>query len=63
MSNFKIDRSAFKIQTFVEADKANIFDVNVTYSEGLREAYFLISKAYGFSLSNPPKIDKEYFSS
>ena len=63
MSDYKFDRSAFKIQTFSESDKGNIFDKNVPYSERLRQAYFLISQAYGFSMSDQPKLDRNYFSS
>jgi len=63
MSDYKFDRTAFKIQTFTEADKANIFDKNVSYPERLRQAYFLISQAYGFSMSDQPKLDRNHFSS
>lgn len=63
MSDYKFDRSAFKMQTFQEADKANIFDKSTSYSERLRQAYFLISQAYGFSMSDQPKLDRNYFSS
>lgn len=57
MSDYKFDRSAFKMQTFKEADRANVFDKSVSYSERLRQAYYLISQAYGFSMAEQPKID------
>ena len=63
MSDYKFDRTAFKIQTFDEADKANIFDANVTYQERLCQAYYLISKAYGFTMSDQPRLDRNHFSS
>ncbi len=63
MSDYKFDRSAFKMQTFQEADRANIFDKSVSYPERLRQAYFLISQAYGFSMLDQPKLDRSYFSS
>lgn len=63
MSDYKFDRTAFKMQTFVEADKANIFDKNVSYPERLRQVYFLISQAYGFLMSDQPKLDRTHFSS
>jgi hypothetical protein len=63
MPDYPFDRSAFKIQTFEEADQASRFDANVTYRERLHQAYYLISKAYGFSMSNPPKLDRTFFSS
>lgn len=49
--------------TFKEADKANMCDKNVLYSERLRQAYFLISQAYGFSLTDESKLDRTHFSS
>jgi hypothetical protein len=61
MKDFKFDKTAFKIQTFKEADAANIFGKEVPYIERLRQAYYLISQAYGFSMSNQPKLDKKYF--
>ena len=63
MSDYKFDRTAFKMQTFSESDKGNIFDKNIPYSERLRQAYFLISQAYGFSISDEPKLDRNHFSS
>jgi hypothetical protein len=63
MSEYKLDRTAFRIQTFREADKANLFDRHVSYTERLRQAYYLISQAYGFSMFEQPKLDRRYFSS
>lgn len=63
MSDYRFDKTAFKIQTFKEADRANIFDKDVSYSERLRQAYYLISQAYGFSMSDQPKLDRHIFSS
>ncbi|RFM25571.1 hypothetical protein DXN05_24355 [Deminuibacter soli] len=63
MSDYKFDRNAFKMQTFQEADRANIFDRETSYQERLRQAYYLISQAYGFSMTDQPKLDKSYFSS
>ncbi len=63
MADFKFDRTAFKIRTFEEADAANIFGKEVPYIERLRQAYYLISQAYGFSMANQPRLDREYFTS
>ena len=63
MPDYKLDRTIFKIRTFKEADAANIFDKRITYSERLRQAYYLISQAYGFSMTNQPKLDRSHFSS
>lgn len=62
MSDYKFDRSSFKMQSFEEADRANVFDKSVPYAERLRQAYFLISQAYGFSLDDEPRMDKTIFS-
>jgi hypothetical protein len=63
MSDYKFDRTIFKMETLEEADRTNIFEKSVTYSERLRQAYFLISKAYGFSMSDQPKLDRSHCSS
>jgi len=63
MSDYKFDRTAFKMQTFEEADKTAVFEKTVPYSERLRQAYFLIAQAYGFSMSDQPRLDKSCFSS
>ncbi|WP_188315919.1 hypothetical protein [Chitinophaga agrisoli] len=47
---------------FKEADAANVFDKNTPYPERLRQAYYLISQAYGFSMEDEPKLDRSYFS-
>ena len=63
MADYKFDRTAFRIMTFKEAEAANVFDKQVSYAERLRQAYYLISQAYGFSMTDQPKLDKEHFSS
>ena len=63
MLDYRFDRAAFKIQTLKEADQDSLFDKTVPYSERLRQAYFLISQAYGFSMSDQPRLDKSCFSS
>jgi hypothetical protein len=63
MSDYRFDRTAFKIQSLKEADQSSVFDKTVSYSERLRQAYFLISQAYGFSMSDQPRLDKSCFSS
>jgi hypothetical protein len=62
MPDYKFDRTAFKIQTLIEADMSNVFDKNVSYSERLRQAYYLISQAYGFSMADQPRLDRSCFS-
>jgi hypothetical protein len=48
---------------FKEADAANTFDKSIPYNERLRQAYYLILQAYGFSIADQPKLDRSYFSS
>ena len=62
MPDYKFDRTVFKMQTFKEADRTSIFEKSVSYSERLSQAYFLISQAYGFSMSDQPRLDKSCFS-
>jgi hypothetical protein len=63
MKEYKLDRTVFKMMTFKEADRRNVFDKNVSYSQRLEEAYYLILKAYGFSMDSQPRLDRTYFSS
>jgi hypothetical protein len=63
MPDYKFDRTVFKIRSFKEADAASVFDKHVSYTERLSQAYYLISQAYGFSMSDQPRLDKDYFSS
>ena len=63
MADYKFDRTAFKMQTFKEAEQSTVFDKTIPYSERLRQAYYLIAQAYGFSMSDQPRLDKNCFSS
>jgi hypothetical protein len=63
MPDDRFDRTAFKMQTFEEAERSNVFDRGVSYPERLRQAYCLISQAYSFSMSDQPKLDRHCFSS
>ena len=63
MADYKLDKTAFKLQTFEQADKANIFEEGVSYGERLQQAWFLILQAYGYSVSNQPRLDRRCFSS
>ncbi|WP_315823972.1 hypothetical protein [Paraflavitalea speifideaquila] len=63
MSDYRFDRTAFRMLTFNEADKANVFEKSISYSERLRQAYYLIAQAYGFSMTDQPKLDRTHFSS
>jgi hypothetical protein len=62
MAEYKFDRSAFRVMTFQEFDAANKFGKEVSFAERLRQAYYLISKAYGFTMSDQLRLDKNFFS-
>ena len=62
MKEYKLDKTAFKIQTFEESDMENVYKPDVPYTERFRQSYFLLSIAYGFSRENPPRLDRTYFS-
>ena len=61
MKEYKLDRTAFKMMTFEEAEMENIYKPDVPYTERLRQVYYLISIAYEFDMDNPPKMDKTVF--
>jgi hypothetical protein len=59
---FKLDRTAFKIQSFEQAAKSKIFWLQKTPSERFQAAWYLICAAYNIDYTNPPKMDKTQFS-
>ncbi len=59
---YRMDKSAFKIQTFEEADDAMRDYSNHSIQERLRIYWYLTSIAYKFDLDNPPRMDKTVFS-
>lgn len=59
--SFRLDRTKFQMQTFEEAD-FNVHEVKQSPTECLRDACYLISVAYNFDLSNPPRLDRTVFS-
>ena len=58
---YKLDRTAFKIQTFKEADSSICDGKDLTVEERLRRSFFLTAQNYGFDVSNPPKMDRTHF--
>jgi hypothetical protein len=48
-SKYRLDRTAFKIQTFEEANNHYRFWKNKSYSERLDAAFFLINTVYNTS--------------
>jgi len=62
MSEFRLDRTAFKGQTAVEAADHKQYYQNLTVKERLRIAHYLNSIAYNFPVDDPPRMDKTKFS-
>ncbi|MBN8674670.1 MAG: hypothetical protein J0L56_11075 [Chitinophagales bacterium] len=58
---YRMDKTAFKIQSFEEADNAMRDYTNHTAKERLRIYWYLTSIAYKFDLDNPPRMDKTVF--
>lgn len=59
---YKLDRTAFKAQTFKEAETSHAaYYKTLTWQERLRIALYLNSIAFNFPLNNPPRMDKTAF--
>lgn len=59
---YRMDKTAFKMQSFEEADNAMRDYSNHTAKERLEIAYYLTSIAYKFDMEHPPRMDKTAFS-
>ncbi|MFM7222415.1 MAG: hypothetical protein ACKO33_08120 [Bacteroidota bacterium] len=62
MGDFKLDRTAFKVQTQQEAANHAAIYKKLSWQERLKIADYLNSVAYNFDLQNPPKMDRTKFS-
>jgi hypothetical protein len=58
---YKLDRAAFKIQTFREADLSVCYDKQSAVAERLRRSFYLTAQCYRFDILNPPKLDRMHF--
>lgn len=58
---YRMDKTAFKLQTVEEADDAMRDYTNHSIQERLRIYWYLTSIAYKFDLDNPPRMDKTVF--
>jgi len=59
---YRLDRSAFKIQTFKEADNTSAYWLKKTPEERLKAAWFLTCAAFSIDYTNPPRLDRQQFS-
>ena len=58
---YKLDRTAFKIQTFKEADLSICNGKDVSVEERLRRSFYLTAQNFRFDVSSPPKLDRTHF--
>jgi hypothetical protein len=58
---YRLDRNAFKIQSFQEADNTTSYWLSKTPDERIAAAWYLTCCAYGIDPENPPPLDRTYF--
>jgi hypothetical protein len=58
---FRLDKSAFKKQSFKESANQRLYWLSKTPDERIAASIYLQSIAYGFDVSTPPKMDKTIF--
>jgi hypothetical protein len=62
MSEYRMDRTAFKAHSAVEATKSQAaYYKTLTWQERLKIANYLNSVAYNFPENEPPRMDKTTF--
>ena len=59
---YRLDKKAFKAQTFEEADHTKEYWLKQSPSERWKAAWFLTCNAFGIDYKNPPRLDRECFS-
>jgi hypothetical protein len=62
MKSMKLDKTIFKMQSFKEADKSNLFDKDVSLTERLKMAFDLTCTIHGIKEGDPLKLDRTIFS-
>jgi len=58
---YRMDKTAFKVKTFEEADDVMRDYSSYSMQERLRIYWYLTSIAYKFDLDNPHRMDKTVF--
>jgi hypothetical protein len=62
VKDFKLDKSAFKAQSFEEAARDSLFPKHLSIADRLRLAFHLTCTIYGLEKGDPLKIDTSVFS-
>ncbi|MEQ8535160.1 MAG: hypothetical protein RIB86_25110 [Imperialibacter sp.] len=60
--SFRLDKTAFRIQSFAEADDQRAYWLSKSDEEKLKAATYLILSAYGLLETGFPPMDKNVFS-
>lgn len=60
-NEYRLDRTAFKAQTFEEADDYQRDYTNYIFQQQFKIALYLTRTAYNFDMNNPPRMDKQLF--
>ncbi|MEO7307152.1 MAG: hypothetical protein ABIR78_12370 [Ferruginibacter sp.] len=59
---YKLDKTVFKAQTFAEAERSNVFEKTVSFSERLNQGWYLSAMVHGVDPYNPVKMEKRLVS-
>jgi hypothetical protein len=59
---YRLDRNAFKIKTFQEADHNTAYWLNKSAEERFAASWYLICQAWGIDPNDPPSLDRKAFS-
>ena len=62
MKNYRLDKTAFKMQTFAEAERNKVFDKDVSPADRLKMAFHLTCTIYGIKEGDSLKVDRTVFS-
>jgi hypothetical protein len=60
--DYKLDRNFFKMGSQKVSEPAIVYWKTKTPEERLAAAFYLNSVAFNFDLSNPPRLDRTFFS-
>ena len=61
MPDYRLDRNAFKGQTFEEASNHAAYYKTLTWQDRLRITAYLNSIAFNYPENHPPRLDKSKF--